>query len=55
MESWFGPAYARSYAHDTVIAELGGRTAEQALAAGEPAKAVWSAVCVAAEIPAARR
>ena len=46
MNEHFGPAWAFSYARDTVISELGGRTIEQALEAGESAKDVWRAVCV---------
>ena len=33
METHLGPAYARSWAHDMVLAQLGGRTVDQALAA----------------------
>jgi hypothetical protein len=55
METVFGAGYARSFASDSVLAELGGRTVVQALAAGEDAKAVWRAVCEAMEIPAAQR
>lgn len=55
MREQFGPAYAESVAHDHVIAALGGRTVDQALAAGENAKTVWRAVCEEFEVPAARR
>ena len=44
MERQFGAAYARSYAADQVLAELGSRTVDQALAEGEDAKAVWRGV-----------
>jgi hypothetical protein len=54
MRAELGEVYAESYARDTVIAELGGRTVEQALAAGEDAKTVWRAVCVARELPPAK-
>jgi tRNA A22 N-methylase len=47
LEQVFGPAYARSVAHDQVIAGLGGRTIEQALAAGEETLRVWRAVVAA--------
>lgn len=50
----FGPAYADSFARDFVMSELGGRTVEQALAAGVDPRIVWRAVCVAMDIPAAR-
>jgi hypothetical protein len=47
LERVFGPGYARSVAHDQVIAGLGGRTIEQALAAGEETVVVWRAVVAA--------
>ncbi len=55
MEDHFGVGYARSVARDHVLARLGGRTVEQAIAAGEPAKQVWRAVCDEFEIPARKR
>lgn len=45
MHRHFGEVYAESWARDYVLAELGGRTVEQALAEGESAKTVWRAVC----------
>jgi hypothetical protein len=51
MTEQFGPAYVQLFARDHVMAELGNRTVEQALAAGVPAKDVWRAVCVAMEVP----
>lgn len=55
METRFGTAYARSYAADQVLSELGGRTVERALADGEDAKQVWRAVCDATHAPASER
>jgi hypothetical protein len=55
MDAVFGPAYARSWANDHVIAALGGRTVTQALSAGEDAKAVWRAVCTVADVPSTLR
>jgi hypothetical protein len=43
----FGSAYAQSVAHDQVLPQLGGRTIEQALAAGVEAVVVWRAVVAA--------
>jgi hypothetical protein len=43
----FGPGYAGSVAHDQVIAQLDGRTIEQALAAGVETVVVWRAVVAA--------
>jgi len=55
MDSAFGPIYSRSVATDQVLATLGGRTVEQALAQGEDAKWVWRAVHAAFELPATQR
>jgi hypothetical protein len=55
MEDHFGAGYARSVAHDHVLQALGGRTVDQALAAGIPAKQVWRAVCAEFEVPARKR
>lgn len=51
MESALGPAYARAWAHEHVIAGLDGRTVEQALAAGETPKTVWRAVWKSLGLP----
>jgi hypothetical protein len=55
METTFGTSYARSYAADQVLATLGGRTVERALADGEDVKVVWRAVCEATVVPASER
>jgi len=55
MERRFGVSYARSYAADMVLAELGSRMVDQALAQGEDAKTVWRAVCDATHAPASER
>jgi hypothetical protein len=54
MRAEFGPVYADSFARDFVLAEVGGRTVEQALADGVDAKTVWRAVCAAMEWPASK-
>ncbi|MBO0823773.1 MAG: DUF3046 domain-containing protein [Actinobacteria bacterium] len=51
MRAQFGDAYADSVAQDYVLAALGGRTVNQALADGEEAKVVWRAVCDAFRVP----
>ncbi|GAA1543151.1 DUF3046 domain-containing protein [Actinomadura kijaniata] len=51
MNEQFGEGYAESVARDHVLAELGGRTIEQALADGEPAKRVWQAVVATFDVP----
>lgn len=55
MEAALGPAYARSWASMQVIGELGGRTVDEALAAGVPPKQVWRAVWAVLELPARER
>ena len=51
MRGQFGDAYAASVAKDYVLAGLGGRTVDQALADGTEPKTIWRAVCEAFEIP----
>ena len=51
MEAALGRTYARSWADQYVITELGGRTASEALEAGEDPKQVWRAVWAALELP----
>lgn len=55
MELALGGGYARSWASLYVIADLGGRTAQQALDEGESPKHVWRAVWAALELPARDR
>jgi len=51
MNQQFGEGYAASVAKDYVMAELDGRTIEQALAGGEPVKKVWRAVVATFDVP----
>jgi hypothetical protein len=51
MNQQFGEGYAESVAKDYVMAELGGRTIEQALREGVAAKTVWQAVCATFDVP----
>lgn len=51
MRKQFGDVYAQSVAQDYVLADLGSRTVNQALADGEDAKVVWRAVCEAFRVP----
>lgn len=55
MRQQFGETYAESVAKDYVMAELDGRTIEQALADGEPAKRVWQAVVATFNVPSKLR
>jgi len=51
MRSQFGETYAESVAKDQVLADLGDRTVNQALADGVDAKTVWRAVCDSFDVP----
>jgi hypothetical protein len=55
MAEEFGPGRADVLAKDHVLSGLGGRTVEQALAAGVPAKEIWREVCLAFDVPAEHR
>ena len=55
MDDEFGAGYARSVAADQSLPGLGGRTVDQALAAGHQPREVWQAVCEAMEVPPERR
>jgi hypothetical protein len=47
LESVFGHDYAASVAADQVLAELNGRTVDQAFLAGVPTITIWRAVVAA--------
>lgn len=53
MTAHFGSHRATSVAADHVFSELGGRTVDEALRAGENPKTVWAVVCSAFEVPPA--
>lgn len=55
VQDEFGDVQGRALMRDLVLGSLGGVTAEQALADGVSAKAVWTALCEAMDVPAARR
>lgn len=50
----FGAAFGTVLTRDTVIPELGNRTADEALASGVPAREVWLALCRSQEVPPER-
>jgi hypothetical protein len=54
MDDEFG-SYGRVLTHDVVLGELGGLTAEQAIAAGVPTRRVWLALCEVQDVPESRR
>ncbi|HEX3592394.1 MAG TPA: DUF3046 domain-containing protein [Pseudonocardiaceae bacterium] len=55
MSQEFGNVRAGSIARDHVFADLGGRTVDDALAAGLPPQRIWLAVCDAFDVPPERR
>ena len=55
LEAQLGVGYARLWAEQFVVGDLGQRTVQEALAAGETPKAVWAAVWRALELPANER
>ena len=55
MEAALGAGYARHWASQTVLAELDGRTPQEALDAGVSPKEVWAAVWSALELPVSDR
>lgn len=55
MEDALGSGYARTWAQLQVLTELGGRTVEEALAAGTAPKTVWRAVWEHLQLPARER
>jgi hypothetical protein len=50
----FGESYGRTLVRDVVLGEFSDRTAEQAIAAGFPARDVWFALCAAMDVPRSR-
>ena len=51
----FGGPHGQMLVRELVLFELGNRTAERALADGEPVRDVWIAMCDALDVPASRR
>lgn len=55
VDGEFGRMQGRNLVREHVLFELGNRTAEQALADGEPVREVWVAMCEALDVPVSRR
>lgn len=55
MEDALGADYHRHWAATTVMGQLGGRTVEEALAAGEDPKQVWRVVWAVLDLPPSQR
>jgi hypothetical protein len=47
----FGDSYGRVLTRDLVLTPLGGRTADEALTGGVPARDVWLALCAETDVP----
>ncbi|MFZ4896030.1 DUF3046 domain-containing protein [Plantibacter sp. Mn2098] len=54
VDDEYGAAYGAVLTSDLVLGDVGGRTAEQALKAGVPARDVWVALCRATDVPESR-
>jgi hypothetical protein len=55
VDGEFGRTQGRVQVRELVLFQLGNRTAEQAMAEGEPVREVWLALCDALDVPVARR
>lgn len=55
MDDEFGAGYSRVLSSTLVLAGVGGRTADQALAAGVSPRKVWLAICDVQDVPPERR
>lgn len=51
----FGPVRGDSLLIDHVLSSLGGRTAAEAIEAGQEPREVWRALCVEFDVPPSRR
>ena len=51
----FGAEYGRVLTRDLGLSDLGGITADEAIAAGIPSRDIWLALCAAMDVPAERR
>ncbi len=54
MGDEFGESYGRVLAHDLVLEEIGGRTAEQGIRDGVSTREIWVALCRANDVPPER-
>ncbi|WBU38898.1 DUF3046 domain-containing protein [Homoserinibacter sp. YIM 151385] len=55
VDDEFGAGFGRVLVRDSVLADLGDRTPEEALEAGLPAREVWLALCRSRDVPVDRR
>ena len=54
MNDEFGESYGRVLAHDLVLGDIGGRTAEQGIRDGVDTREIWIALCRASDVPSER-
>lgn len=52
LQAHLGAGYCKVWSEQTALAELGGRTVVEALAAGVECKSIWRAVWGQLELPA---
>lgn len=55
VDDEFGAGYGRVVTRDLVLGEVGGVTADEALARGADPREVWLALCAAMDVPPERR
>lgn len=55
MDDEFGAGYSRVLASELVLADLGDRSAVQALSAGTEPRRIWRAICEKQDVPSDRR
>ena len=55
LQHHLGAGYYRVWAAEHNLADLGGRTVDQAIDAGLPSKAIWRAVWSALDLPTRER
>ena len=55
MDQALGTTYSRVWARQQVLADLGGRTVDEALEAGEAPKLVWRVVAATLALPESQR
>lgn len=55
LERHLGVGYARSWAGQTALSELGSKTVLEAISEGVPFRQIWHAAWVSLELPASER
>lgn len=55
LDRHLGATYARSWADQTALGEIGSRTVTEAIRDGVPFRMIWEAAWAALELPASER